>query len=61
MWPHGSPGITMMRANFEQLREAMIQNNYITQELFNEDMARLDDPNFIMPSSILWSVWGQRP
>lgn len=60
MWQHGSPGISMMRANFEQLREAMIQNNYISRELYDEDLGRLNDPNFMMPSSILWSAWGQR-
>lgn len=60
VWQHASSGITMMRANFQQLREAMIQGNYITQQQFDEDLARLDDPNFMMPSSILWSAWGQR-
>ena len=24
-------------------------------------MARLDDPDFLMPSAALWAVWGQRP
>jgi SAM-dependent methyltransferase len=60
-WQHGSPGIAMMRANFEQLREPMIKGNYITQQQFDEDLARLDDPDFMMPSSILWTVWGRRP
>jgi SAM-dependent methyltransferase len=60
MWQSGSPGIAMMRANFEQLRETMIEGEYITQRQFDEDIARLDDPNFMMPSSILWSAWGQR-
>jgi hypothetical protein len=60
MWQRGSPGIALMRANFEQLRETMIEGEYITQRQFDEDMARLDDPNFMMPSSILWSAWGQR-
>jgi SAM-dependent methyltransferase len=61
MWQSGSPGIAMMRANFEQLREAMIERNYITQQQFDKDLARLADPNFLMPSSILWSAWGRRP
>lgn len=60
MWQPASSGITMMRANFQQLREAMIRGNYITQQQFDEDLARLEDPNFMMPSSILWSAWGQR-
>jgi hypothetical protein len=49
-----------MRANFEQLREAMIEGNYVTQQQFDDDLARLDDPSFMMPSSILWSAWGRR-
>jgi len=61
MWQSGSPGVTMMRANFEQLREAMIEANYITPQQFDEDLARLNDPSFMMPSSILWSAWGRRP
>ncbi len=61
MWQSGSPGIAMMRANFEQLREAMIEANYITPQQFDEDLARLNNPSFMMPSSILWSAWGKRP
>jgi SAM-dependent methyltransferase len=60
MWQSGSPGIAMMRANFEQLREAMIEANYITPQQFDEDLARLNNPSFMMPSSILWSAWGRR-
>lgn len=60
MWQSGSPGLAMMRANFEQLREAMIEANYITPQQFDEDLARLNNPSFMMPSSILWSAWGRR-
>ena len=61
MWQSGSPVIAMMRANFEQLREAMIEANYITPQQFDEDLARLNNATFMMPSSILWSAWGKRP
>jgi ubiquinone/menaquinone biosynthesis C-methylase UbiE len=60
LWQKESQGTNLMRANFEQLREEMIHGHYITEQQFDRDMARLDDPNFLMPSSILWSVWGQR-
>jgi hypothetical protein len=61
MWQQDSSGIPMMRVNFEQLREAMIiDGNYVTQQQFDEDLARLDDPDFMTPSAILWPVWGQR-
>jgi SAM-dependent methyltransferase len=56
----GSPGASTLRANYEQLREALIGGSYVTQQQFDEDMARLDDPEFMMPSPILWSAWGRR-
>jgi hypothetical protein len=56
-----SPGAALMRANYEQLRGDMIDAGYITEREFEEDLARLDDPDFIMPSSVLWSAWGRRP
>jgi SAM-dependent methyltransferase len=61
MWQRGSPGAALVRATYELLRGAMIDGNYITQQQFEEDVARLDDPDFLMPSAILWSAWGRRP
>jgi SAM-dependent methyltransferase len=61
MWQRGSPGADLVRATYELLRGAMIAGNYITQQQFEEDIARLDDPDFLMPSAILWSAWGRRP
>jgi len=61
LWQGGSAGIALMRANFEQLRKTMIERNYITEQEFDKDLAQLDDPDLLMPSSILWSVWGRRP
>jgi SAM-dependent methyltransferase len=60
MWSAGSPGPSLMRANYEQLRSAMTGAGYVTEQEFNQDIARLDDPNFLMPSPILWSAWGRR-
>jgi SAM-dependent methyltransferase len=61
MWASGSPGTAIVRANYEQLRETLIDGGYITPQQFAEDLARLDDPDFVTPSGILWSAWGQRP
>jgi SAM-dependent methyltransferase len=61
MWQRGSPGAALVRATYELLRGVMIDGNYITQQQFEEDVARLDDPDFLMPSAILWSAWGRRP
>lgn len=57
----GSPGAALQRANWEQLRSAMIDAGYITEREFEKDLSRLDDANFMMPSSILWASWGLRP
>ena len=60
MWQRGSPGAALVRATYELLRGAMIDGNYITPQQFEEDIARLDDPDFMMPSPIMWSAWGRR-
>jgi SAM-dependent methyltransferase len=61
MWNSGSPGASLLRANFEQLRSNMIDAGYITEEEYEQDLKRLDDPGFMMPSPIMWSAWGRRP
>jgi SAM-dependent methyltransferase len=60
MWQRGSPGASLARATYELLRGALIDGNYITPEQFEEDVARLDDHDFLMPSAILWSVCGRK-
>lgn|SRR5215469_3208958 len=60
MFDRNSAGTAMLRANYEQLRDAMVDANYITPRQFEEDLAGLDDPDFMMPSGILWSTWGRR-
>ncbi|MDB4910456.1 MAG: methyltransferase protein [Gemmatimonadetes bacterium] len=61
MWPAGSAGPAMMRANYSQLRSQMISAGYITEADFDRDIAALDHPDFVMPSPILWAAWGQKP
>lgn len=61
MWQRGSPGVSLLRSNYEQLHSAMIDAGYITEREFNEDLASLDSPSFMMPSPILWAAWGRRP
>jgi hypothetical protein len=39
----------------------MIDAGYITEEEFDQDIARLNDPGFLMPSPIMWTAWGRRP
>ncbi|MDQ2765711.1 MAG: methyltransferase domain-containing protein [Gemmatimonadota bacterium] len=60
MWPAGSPGPAMMRANYSQLHSHMIEAGHLTQAEFDRDIAALDDRDFFMPSPILWAAWGQK-
>lgn len=60
MFKGGSAGASLLKANLEQLRTPMIDRNYITEREFDEDLARLDDPDFMTPSGVLWSAWGCR-
>jgi len=57
----GSPAAALLRANFEQLHEGLIAAHYITAQQFEDDLARLEYSDFMMPSSILWTAWGRRP
>jgi SAM-dependent methyltransferase len=60
MWKWRSPGVSLMRANYEQVRGAMIDAGYITPQEFEEDIAALDEPAFMMPSPIMWTAWGRQ-
>ena len=60
IWPGGSPGALLLRANYEQLRSSMIDAGYVTQKQFEQDVAQLSDPGYFAPSSILWAAWGRR-
>lgn len=61
MWPSGSAGPSLLHANYEQLRTEMISRGYLTEQEFNQDIAALQDPDFLMPSPLLWAAWGCRP
>ncbi len=61
MWQGGSPGTTLCRANFEQLRDTMVESGLITGEEIDEDLRRLDEERFMAPSPIMWATWGRRP
>lgn len=61
MWHGGSPGAALMRANFDQLRSAILEADYVTSEQFDTDVARLEDPAFFTPAPTMWTVFGRRP
>jgi ubiquinone/menaquinone biosynthesis C-methylase UbiE len=61
MWQGGSVGASLMRANFEQLHDPLIAGGRITEQELQQDLAKLDSPDFMMPSPIMWTAWGRRP
>lgn len=56
----GSPGVELLRASCDMRRKAMIGAGYVSAEEFDEDLARMQHPEFLMPSPVLWTAWGQR-
>jgi len=57
----GSWSARLLRASYERRRGAMIDAGYLTEEEFDADLARMDAADFMMPSPLMWSVWGRRP
>lgn len=55
-----SPGANLVRATYELLQRDLIDGNYLTAQQFRQDLATLEDPDFLTPSAILWSAWGRR-
>jgi hypothetical protein len=55
-----SPIAALLRASFERRRAAMIDAGYLTDEEFDRDLARMQAPDFMMPSPIMWTAWGRR-
>jgi SAM-dependent methyltransferase len=60
MWRGGSAGARLYRANFEQLREALVRTALLTQTELDDDLTRLDDPRTLFPSPVMWTVCGRR-
>src|SRR5262245_8005088 len=56
-----SPIAKLLKASYELRRAAMIEAGYLTPGEFDADLARMDAPDFMMPSPTMWTVWGRRP
>lgn len=61
MLQRGTAGTALVRANWMQLRTRMVEAGYASAVDVDRDLACLDTAAFAMPSSILWTAWGQRP
>jgi hypothetical protein len=60
MWSGKSAGASLTRANVEQLHDALIAGGLVTEQELLQDIARLDNPEFMVPSPIMWTAWGRR-
>lgn len=61
MWGGKSAGTSLMKLNFEELREPMVEAGLISPEEFEADLKRVDEQDYFTPSPMMWTVWGQRP
>jgi len=61
MVQRGSPGAALLRANYEQLRGTLVEKGYVSDDQVIGDLARLNDPDFATPSSLMWTACGRRP
>jgi SAM-dependent methyltransferase len=50
----------LMKANLGQLREAILATGLVTPFEFEDDLARLDQEEFMTPSPVMWSVAAQQ-
>jgi SAM-dependent methyltransferase len=57
----GSVGAGLHRTNARHTRNEIIESGIMTEDDFERELARLDDPDLIMPSPIMWTAWGRRP
>ena len=61
IWQGGSAGAKLNKANYLQLRNAIIDSGLITEEQFEQDLARLDEEDFFCSSPVMWAACGRRP
>jgi SAM-dependent methyltransferase len=60
-WTGGSPGTWIIAKGMQQLRAEILATGQITEQQFEADLNRLDDPTVAFPSPLMWAVWGRRP
>jgi SAM-dependent methyltransferase len=59
LWGGKSSGTRLMRLHFEEMREAMVSSGLISPVEFDADLKRIDQEDFLMPSPMMWTAWGQ--
>src|SRR5215469_15522702 len=61
VWRGDSPGTRLYKLAFEELADPILRSGLISEAEFQTDMRRLDELDFLMPSPMMWTAWGQVP
>ena len=59
-WRGGSIGAGVHRTNARHVRAEIIESGIMSEDDFEPELARLDDPGLLIPSPIMWTAWGRR-
>ena len=61
IWPGGSIGSRLDRANFEQISAEAVAQGLMSEQEVEDVLALLDDPSFAASTPIMMSAWGRKP
>lgn len=61
IWKGHSAGTRLLKLSCHELRGPILDSCLISQAQFDIEMKRVDDRDFLMPSPMMWTVWGQVP
>lgn len=61
MWDAINGGAELLRINYEQVGHKLVAAGMLNEEQLRTDRARLDDPDFVTPSPIMWVAAGRKP
>jgi hypothetical protein len=56
VWESRSPGVFLMRANFEQVRQKAVNAGFITNGEVAQVLTLLDDPDFAISAHLMFTA-----
>lgn len=59
VWRGHSAGTNLFKLSFEELADPILRAGLLTEAEFAADLKRLDKPDFLMLSPMMWTAWGQ--
>ena len=61
IWKGQSPGTSLFKLNFKQVADSIIRAGLMSEAEFEAALQRFDERDFVMPSPMMWTAWGQVP